>query len=138
MNNYIEKIKEILKYKYEGRMSDEMINAFAEELNESVFVEQYNLEDIFLIVFQFEEEANIEESRSFDVFTDVIDMLESGEKTAQRLYESFMYGMDILKTFLKLIKENEEYISAEKIAQAKEKAFGLFDKQLLEWYGITE
>lgn len=138
MNNYIEKIKEILNYEYEDKMSDEMINAFAEELNESVFVEQYDLENIFLIVDQFEEEANIEKSRSSYVFTDVIDLLESGEKTAQRLYESFMYSMDILKTFLKLIKENEEYISAEKIAQAKEKAFGLFDKQLLEWYGITE
>ncbi len=62
----------------------------------------------------------------------------TSETTAKRLYKSFMHEFDLLDTFLKLVNLNAEYLSAEELAQAKEKAFWLFDRQMLEDCGIEE
>lgn len=134
----LEQIRDILKDEYTDKMSDDTVAAFAEELYDSMFVEQYDLDDIFAIVGQYEDEAELEDSELLTVFGRLIDLLDNCETTAKRLYKSFMYDADILDTFVKLINENEEYIGAEKLAKAKEKAFGVFDRQLLEMYGITE
>ena len=49
-----------------------------------------------------------------------------------------MHEFDLLDTFLKLVNLNAEYLSVEELAQAKGKAFGLFDRQMLEDCGIEE
>lgn len=138
MNGKLKEIKEILKSEYKDKMTDTEINTFARELNYSVFVEQYDLEDIAAVVSEHEEKAGIEDSRWCCIFGSVIDLLEDGETTARRLYKSFMYEFDLWDTFLKLYNYNAEYLSAEELAEVKEKALGLFDKQLLKTYDITD
>lgn len=134
----IEAIKKVLKNKYKGKMPEQTVNEFANDLYESVFVEQHDFDDIPAIVCGYESEANIEDSEWYNIFGSMIDLLDNNEETAKRLYKSFMYDFDSLDTFIKLINENAEYLSKEQLSEVKEKAIGLFDKNLLEWYGITE
>lgn len=134
----LEKIKEILNEEYGDAMSYEMLKDFANDMYDSLFVGEYDLSDIFALANDYESNANIEDGKAFDIFTDLLDLLDNGVKTAQRLYESFMHEADLLETFLKLYNENAEYISEEKLAEAKKKAFEVFDRQMLESLGITE
>lgn len=137
-NLKIEQIAQILKDKYEDKLSDETLYAFAEDLYDSLFVCKYGLDDIFAIIFEYESEIELDFSESYYVFSELIDLLENNEETACRLYDSFMNDFDCLDTFVKLYNENAEFISAEELAKAKEKAFGTFDRITLELYGITE
>ena len=127
-----------LKNIYGDAMPEEMLGDFARELYDSLFVGRYELFDIFAIIDTYQREAGIEQGEDYYVFTDMIDLLDNCETTAQRLYDSFMHEADFLDTFLKLYNENAEYISAEKLAEAKKKALTVFDKETLEMYDITE
>ena len=134
----LDKIKEILREEYEGEMSEEDIDGLAGDLHFSVFECEFSLDDVFTTVFQYEEEAELECTKSFYVFCAIIDLLDNCEKTAEILYDTFMYHWDILEIFLKLYYENDEYISEEKLQKAKKKALCVFDKEILRLCGITE
>lgn len=134
----LEQIVQILKGVYKDKMSNETLNSFAEDLYDSLFVCEYDLDDITAIIFEYESEMGLEFSEFYYVFCELIDLLENNETNARRLYDSFMNDFDCLGTFVKLYNENAEYISAEELAKAKKKAFGFFDRLTLELYGITE
>ncbi|MDE6442774.1 MAG: hypothetical protein K2L12_08505 [Clostridia bacterium] len=131
-------IEQVLKDVYEDKISDDTFNPFAEDLYDSVFLCEYDLEDIFAIVFTYEAEIELEFSEVYYVFCQLIDLLEINEINARRLYKSFMDEFDCLETFVKLYNECSEYLSKIELAKAKEKAFGTFDRLTLELYGITE
>ncbi len=137
-NEKLNRIINILKENYEGEMSDAHINAYANELNYSLFTGCGGLDDISCIIFENEEEAGIKTGKWDYVFHDMVDLLEDGEVTAKRLYNCFMYDLDSLNVFIKLIILNSEYLTEEEIKSAKEKAFGVFDNETLKMYGITE
>lgn len=137
-NEKLNEIKEIIKAEYKDKLSDGEIDSFAGELYYSLFVGEYELSDMMAVIYEYESADNPDYGEVDYIFSCMIDLLDSSKKTAQRLYDSFMYEMDYLDTFLKLINENEEFLSAEQIAKAKEKAFSLFDREILELYGITE
>lgn len=134
----LDEIMGILNEEYGGAMSDEMLEDFADDIYDSMFVGEYELADILAVANNYESNADITDSKAFDIFIRLIDILDNGVKTAQRLYDSFMGEVELLETFLKLYNENAEYTSAEKLAEAKEKAFEVFDSQILELYGITD
>ena len=138
MSEKLEKIKEILHSWYQDKMPEKLLNECAAELYESVFIDEYDLDDIPSIVVSYEERADIEEDEWLWVFIDIVHLLDRGESTARRLYKSFMYDLDVIDTFVLLVIENEEYLSQEELAAAKEKAFQTFDRELLESYGIEE
>ena len=137
MKEKLEKIKDLLSSEYDGDILGKDIDAFAKDLYLSVFECEYDLSDIIPIINEYEEEAEIENTRWYYVFCGIIDMLDNGEKTAERLYDCFMHSLDILELFVKLYFENDDYISEEKLGKAKEKALGTFDKQILKALGIT-
>ena len=137
-NDKLEKIREILKAEYEGKMSETAIDAFAKALHYSLFVGRYDLEDITATIFERESEENIEGGDWCYIFSQLIYLLDNAETTAKRLYKSFMQEYDLLDPFLKLYMDNAEYLSAEELAKAKKKALRLFDRQILELYGVTE
>lgn len=134
----IEAIKKVLKVQYEGRMSEQTLNEFANNLYESVFVEQYDFDDIPAIVIEYETDAGIEDSEWYYIFSNIIDLLDNNEETAKRLYNNFMNEFECLDTFVKLVNENAEYLGKEQLLKVKEKGFDLFDKETLELLGITE
>lgn len=134
----IKEINEILISLYECKMSEQTLNEFSNDLYESVFVGQYDFDDIPAIVFEYETNANIEDSEWYYIFGSVIDLLDNNEVTAKRLYNSFMNEFECLDTFVKLVNENAEYLSKEQLLKVKGKGFELFDKETLELYGITE
>ena len=134
----LNKIKEILKGVYKDKMSDVTIDSFAKALHYSLFVGQDDLDDIPATIFEYESEEGIEGEDWCYLFGQLIDLLDDNEITAKRLYKSFMHEFDLLDTFLKLVNLNAEYLSVEELAQAKGKAFGLFDRQMLEDCGIEE
>ena len=132
----IKEIKEILNSLYKGKMSEQTINEFANDLYESVFIEQYDFDDIPAIVFEYETNAGIEKSEWNNIFSSVIDLLDNNEITAKRLYNNFMNEFECLEAFVKLVNENSEYLSKEQLSEVKEKGFELFDKELLRSYGL--
>ena len=134
----LNKIKEILKGVYKDKMSDVTIDSFAKALHYSLFVGQYDLDDIPATIFEYESEEGIEGEDWCYLFGQLIDLLDDNEITAKRLYKSFMHEFDLLDTFLKLVNLNAEYLSAEELAKTKKKAFWLFDRQMLEDCGIEE
>ncbi len=137
MNTKLEKIKEILKDTYKDKMSVGTIDACAKEIYEILFLTENSLNEIALAVIGYETDEGIEDAQWDYVFCSVIELLDNNAVTAKRLYNSFMYELDEFDTFLKLVNENAEYLCADELAKAKEKAFGLFDRQLLECFGIT-
>ncbi|MDE5601956.1 MAG: hypothetical protein K2J16_05605 [Clostridia bacterium] len=137
-NGKLEAIKGILVGEYAGDMPEAMINAFADDLYHSLFVGQYSLDDIPAIIGEYESEANVYDVAFNYLFGQLIDLLDNNEATAKRLYDNFMYEFESLDVLAKLVNENAEYLTAEQLARAKEKAFGLYDSITLECYGITE
>ena len=134
----LESIRELLSLEYQCEMTEREINGFASDLYSSVFGCEFDLADIVPIINGYEERAKIENTRWYYVFCGIIDLLDNGERTAERLYESFMHSMELLHTFVKLYFENDRYISREKLEKAKQKALSIFDKEVLKVYNITE
>lgn len=134
----LKQIKEILKEEYQDKMSDAAIDSFAKQLYHSLFVGQYELEDIPATIFDCESEEGVEGGDWCYLFSQLIDLLDNNETTAKRLYRSFMEEFDLPDTFLKLVNENGEYLSAEELAEVKEKAVRLFGRQILENCWIDE
>ena len=131
-------IKEILLDFYGDRMNTSQLESFAEALYESVFVDENDLDDIAAIVNEYEADAEISSTEFYYVFVEIVELMEDCASTAKRLYKSFMYDFDSFETFLKLVTYNEEYISAEELHKAKQKALRTFDKELLALYDIEE
>ncbi|MDE6690386.1 MAG: hypothetical protein K2K04_00290, partial [Clostridia bacterium] len=129
----LEKITEMLWKEYKGYMSEQTLDELADELYHTFFASQNELSDIMAVLTEAEEEARIHPylSAALCIFCWMLELLENNEVTAQRLYYSFMNEFDCLETFVKLYKENAEYISVEKLAKAKEKAFNTFDRVIL-------
>ena len=137
-NEKLDKIKDLLSTEYDGDMSGREINAFAADLYLSVFECEFELAEIISIVNKYEADANIENTRWYYVFCGIVELLDSGNETAERLYNCFMGSWDILELFLKLYLENGEYISDEKLNNAKKKALRTFEKEILKHYGVME
>ena len=133
----LDKIKEILKDEYEGKMSEATIDAFAKDLHYSLLEKQYDLEDIPAIITEYETDEDIEGDWIY-IFCQLIDLLDNGPTTARRLYKSFMHEFDILETCAKLINENSRYLSEEELEVVKAKAFFTFTREALEGYGIIK
>ena len=138
MKEKLEEIKKILKGEYGDRLTETELNTLAGELYHSLFVGKYELEDLVATIVGFESEADTDDIDWVYLFNSLVDLLDDNENTAERLYISFMHEFDLLDTFLKLYEFNAEYISAEKLAEAKEKALHTFSKDVLAAYGITE
>ena len=138
MENKLEKIKDILRGWYQDDMEQDVLDDCANELYESIFVEESDLDDIPPIVLEHEAQAEIEESLWLEIYVDIVYLLEDGVTTAKRLYKSFMYDLDIIDTFVRLVNDNEAYIGKEELALAKQRAFATFDREVLALYGIEE
>lgn len=136
-NDKLEAIKSILKNNYEGEVLEECTNFCACELYDVLFVSMCPLFDTISIILEYEFELGIEDGDSFYVFDQLTDLLEEGEVNARRLYDCFMNDLDLLELYLKII-DNSEYLSSDEIAEATQKAFGLFDKEVLAFCGIVE
>lgn len=134
----LQEIKEILKEEYDGRMTDTEIDTFAKQLNYSMFVGKHELSDIFSTIYENECEAGIMDSSDCNLFCQLIELLDSSEDTAKRLYECFMNCYDFINLFLKLYAENDEYLTEEQLSKVKKKALNTFDKEILKLYGVTE
>ena len=133
----LDKIKEILKDEYEGKMSEATIDAFAKDIHFSLLEKQYELEDIPAIIMEYEAEEDVEGDWIY-IFCQLIELLDNGPTTARRLYKSFMHEFDIIDTCAKLINENSQYLTCEELEEVKKKAFFTFTREALEGYGIIK
>ena len=108
----------ILKDEYKDcAISDEDIMQFAQQLNEYVFVENCDLNDILIIVYEFEEAMRakgviIEIGRQCIIYLQIINQLDINEENAKRLYESFICYHDC-QAFSYLMNEYEEWLTQE-------------------------
>lgn len=108
----------ILKDEYKDcDISDGNIMEFAQQLNESVFDENCDLNDILILVYEFEEAmraegAVIEVGRQCIIYLQIINYLDVNEENAKRLYESFVCYHDC-QAFSLLMNEYEEWLSQE-------------------------
>ncbi len=108
----------ILKDEYSDcNISDEDIRWFAVVLNDRVFVENCDLNDILAIVYNFEEAmrakgAIIEIGRQCIIYLQIINQLDINEENAKRLYESFICYHDC-QAFSYLMNEYEEWLTQE-------------------------
>lgn len=119
-------------------ISDEDIRWFADELNDYVFVENCDLNDILAIVYNFEEAmrgkgAVIEVGRQCCIYEQIINNLELNEENAQRLYESFLFYRDC-QAFSYLMNEYEEWITPEQRAEILSIARECFIEEVWERY----
>lgn len=108
----------ILKDEYKDcNISDGNIMKFAQQLNECVFDENCDLNDILILVYEFEEAmraegAVIEVGRQCIIYLQIINYLDVNEENAKRLYESFVCYHDC-QAFSLLMNEYEEWLSQE-------------------------
>ena len=96
VNNDLSLVYSILKDEYKDcDISNDDIMEFAQQLNESVFVENCDLNDILILVYEFEEAmraegAIIDIGRQCIIYLQIINYLDVNEENAKRLYESFI------------------------------------------------
>lgn len=118
VDNDLSLVYGILKDEYKDcDISDDDIIQFAHQLNESVFVENCDLNDILNIVYEFEEAmrskgAKIEIGRQCIIYLQIINYLDINEENAKRLYESFICYHDC-QAFSYLMNEYEEWLTQE-------------------------
>lgn len=108
----------ILKDEYKDcDISDDDIMQCAQRLNDDVFVENCDLNDILNLVYEFEEAmrakgAIIEIGRQCIIYLQIINHLDINEENAKRLYESFICYHDC-QAFSYLMSEYEEWLTQE-------------------------
>ena len=91
------------------------IMLFAKQLNNQVFIEDCDLNDILFMVYIFEESmrnkgAVIDIGRQCCIYDSIINILEINEKNAKRLYDSFLSYHDC-QAFSYLMNEFEKWIT---------------------------
>lgn len=132
-------VYDILKDEYKDcAISDEDIMQFAQQLNESVFVENCDLNDILILVYEFEEAmraegAIIDIGRQCIIYLQIIHYLDVNEENARRLYESFICYHDC-QAFSLLMNEYEEWLSQEQRDEILSIAREVFIESVLEDY----
>lgn len=129
----------ILKDEYKDcDISDDDIMEFAQQLNESVFVENCDLNDILILVYEFEEAmraegATIDIGRQCIIYLQIINYLDVNEENAKRLYESFICYHDC-QAFSLLMNEYEEWLTQEQRDEILSIARGVFIESVWEDY----
>ncbi|MCM1439801.1 MAG: ASCH domain-containing protein [Roseburia sp.] len=129
----------ILKEEYKDcDISDDDIMQFAQQLNDYVFVENCDLNDILILVYEFEEAmrdkgAIIEVGRQCIIYLQIINHLDINEENAKRLYESFVCYHDC-QAFSYLMNEFEEWITPEQRDEVLSIARGVFIESVWEDY----
>lgn len=129
----------ILKEEYKDcDISDDDIMQFAQQLNNYVFVENCDLNDILILVYEFEEAmrargAIIEVGRQCIIYLQIINYLDINEENAKRLYESFVCYHDC-QAFSYLMNEYEEWITPEQREEILAIARDVFIESVWEDY----
>lgn len=129
----------ILKDEYKDcDISDEDIMQFAQQLNDYVFVENCDLNDILILVYEFEEVMRdkgviIEVGRQCVIYLQIINHLDINEENAKRLYESFI-GYHDCQAFSYLMNEYEEWITQEQREEILSIAREVFIESVWEDY----
>lgn len=129
----------ILKDEYmDCAISNEDIMQFAKHLNNRVFVENCDLNDILFTVYNFEESMRsegvvIDIGRQCSVYDSIINILDFNEENAQRLYESFL-GYHDCQAFSYIMNEFEEWITSEQREKALSIAREVFIGSVWEDY----
>lgn len=119
---YLTLVYNILKDEYKDcNISDEDVRRFAVQLNNYAYIENYDLNDILLIVYEFEESmrakgAIIEVGRQCSIYEKIVRYLDRTAANAKRLYESFLFYRDCL-VFDFLMNEYEEWLTKEQRAE---------------------
>ena len=90
---------------------------FAEDLYESVFVDECDLNDILTMVYYFEEQmraegANIEFGKQCVIYEEILRLLDRNETNAKRLYDSFLLYQD-LQAFSLLMDTYDSWLTKE-------------------------
>lgn len=108
----------ILKDEYNDcEISDRDLMWFARQLNDYIFVENCDLNDILIIVYEFEEAMRdkgviINTGKQCLIYLQIINHLDINEENAKRLYESFICYHDC-QAFNYLMNEYEEWLTRE-------------------------
>lgn len=129
----------ILKDEYKDcDISDDDIMEFAQQLNESIFVESCDLNDILILVYEFEEAmrakgATIDIGRQCIIYLQIINYLDVNEENAKRLYESFICYHDC-QAFSLLMNEYEEWLTQEQRDEILSIARGVFIESVWKDY----
>lgn len=119
-------------------ISDDDIMEFAQQLNESVFVENCDLNDILILVYEFEEAmraegATIDIGRQCSIYLQIINYLDVNEENAKRLYESFICYHDC-QAYSLLMNEYEEWLTQEQGDEILTIAQGVFIESVWKDY----
>lgn len=139
VNNDLSLVYSILKDEYKDcDISNDDIMEFAQQLNESVFVENCDLNDILILVYEFEEAmraegAIIDIGRQCIIYLQIINYLDVNEENAKRLYESFICYHDC-QAFSLLMNEYEEWLTQEQRDEILTIAHGVFIESVWEDY----
>lgn len=129
----------ILKDTYSNcTVTDDDLRWFADVLNERVFVEKCDLNDILDIVYDCEEDmrsrgAVIEVGKQCVIYEQIIRYLDEDEENAKRFYESFLYYHDCL-AFSLLMGEYEDFLTKEQREEILSIAREAFIEELWKHY----
>lgn len=129
----------IIKDEYKDcDISNEDIISFAKYLNNQVFIEDCDLNDILFMVYNFEESMRdegvvIDIGRQCCIYDCIINILEINEENAKRLYESFL-GYHDCQAFSYLMNEFEEWITKEQREEILSIAREMFIESVWEDY----
>lgn len=139
VEEYFPLVLSILKDEYKDcDISSTDITLFAKQLNNQVFVEDCDLNDILFMVYNFEEAMRskgvvIDIGRQCCIYTCIINILEINEENAKRLYESFL-GYHDCQAFTYLMNEFEEWITKEQREEILSIAREMFIESVWEDY----
>ena len=135
----IKKVYDILKNIYNDcNINERTLKEFAEELADYIFLDEYELNEIFIMTSNFESNmrekgVEINYSKEFYVFSSIVDCLEHNEMNAKRVFNSFIDYND-LNLFFDLMTDYREFLTKEEIDEIIEIAKSTFDPTFLYGY----
>lgn len=139
MNENLKIIYGILRDEYSDYdIPEENLREFAEELYESVFVDECELNDILSIVYYYEEQmraegATIEVGRQCVIYEVILRYLDRNETNARRLYDSFLSYHDVM-AFVLLMDTFDVWLTQEEWDEVLEIGKKCFIKSVWESY----
>ncbi len=132
MNKILNNIKDILAGQYED-IPEYIADGYAKELYNVVVNCKIGLMDVLEIAMDYEvmfiEDIEKFTSCGCNIFTEIIELLEDGPETAQRLYQCLTEFYDPT-AFVKLINDNKRWLTREQIDDLIEISKA-FDKEFL-------
>ena len=124
----LQEIKDVLVQTYGKALAPSSVEELADDIYDNAYTDGYDIIDIVVELLDTEID---DQEKAYDVFHEVVFLMDNNALTAKKLYKCFLESFLDLDVLCKLLNWNEEWLTPDEKARIKEAA-KCFDNETLK------